>query len=254
MAIALKSAREVRLMRAAGLVVAEVLNLMRESVAPGVTTRELDRLAYELIVRRGGQPAFLGYHGFPASICTSVNEEIVHGIPGDRVLAEGDIIAIDVGVILEGYHGDAAITLPVGRVSPEAERLIAATEGAFHAGAAQAVAGKRLGDIGAAIQSYAEERGFSVVREYTGHGVGRAMHEEPTVLNYGRPGTGLRLRAGMTLAIEPMLTAGNGMTRVLADGWTVVTADGSLAAHYEHTVLVTDDDPVLLTAPGTTVL
>lgn len=254
MAIALKSAREVARMRAAGLVVAEVLALMRERVQPGITTRELDRLAHDLITRRGGVPSFLGYQGFPASICASVNEEIVHGIPGDRVLAEGDIISVDVGVILDGYHGDAAITLPVGRVSPEAERLIAATEGAFHAGAAQAVAGQRLGDIGAAIEGYATAQGFEVVREYTGHGVGRKMHEEPTVFNYGRPGTGLRLRSGMTLAIEPMLAAGSARTRVLSDGWTVVTADGSLAAHYEHTVLVSEDGPVLLTAPGEDVL
>jgi len=254
MAIALKSAREIGLMRAAGLVVAEVLDLMRERVAPGITTRELDRLAYELITARGGKPSFLGYHGYPASICASVNEEIVHGIPGDRVLVEGDIISIDVGVIIDGYHGDAAITLPVGQVSDEARRLIAATEGAFRAGAAAAVAGKRLGDIGAAIDSYAAAHGFAVVREYTGHGVGRAMHEEPTVFNYGRPGTGLRLRPGMTLAIEPMLTSGSARTRVLPDGWTVVTADGALAAHYEHTVLVTEDEPVLLTAPAESVV
>lgn len=236
-------------MKAAGAIVAEVLALMRELVQPGVTTGELDRRAYELITARGGQPSFLGYHGFPASLCTSVNDEIVHGIPGERVLRDGDIVSVDVGVTFQGFHGDAAITLPVGTVDATAKALIEATEGAFDAGLAQAVPGNRIGDIAAAIQEYAEARGYDLVREYAGHGIGRAMHEEPSVPNVGRPGSGPPLRVGMTLAIEPMLTVGSAETRVLDDEWTVVTADGSLAAHYEHTVLIGADGPVLLTAP-----
>lgn len=248
MAISLKSSREIGYMREAGHVVSDVLELMRRSVRPGVTTAELERLAHELITSRGGIPSFLGYHGYPASICASVNEEIVHGIPGPRVLREGDIVSLDVGVILHGYHGDAAITLPVGAVSDEALALIAATEAAFEAGVAQAVVGNRIGDIAAAIQAVAESRGYDLVREYSGHGVGRSMHEEPSVPNVGRAGTGVRLRAGMTLAIEPMLAVGSAETRELPDGWTVVTADGSLAAHYEHTVLIANEGPELLTA------
>ncbi len=247
--VTIKSSREVARMRQAGSIVAEVLALMRERVGPGVTTGELDRLARERIAARGGRPSFLGYEGYPASICTSVNEEIVHGIPGRRVLQSGDIVSIDVGVEYEGYHADAAVTLPVGEVSDEARRLIEATEGAFFAGVKQAVPGKRIGDISAAIQAYAEERGYELVREYTGHGIGREMHEAPQVPNVGRPNTGLPLRPGMTLAIEPMLTAGSAATRVLSDQWTVVTAQGVLAAHYEHTVLITEDGPELLTAP-----
>lgn len=249
MAITLKSVREIERMRAAGAVVAETLDLMRHTVRPGVTTAELDRVAHTLIASHGAVPSFLGYHGFPASICTSVNEEIVHGIPGPRALHEGDIVSVDVGAILHGYHADAAVTLPVGQISDAAQRLIATAEGAFQAGLAQAVAGHRLGDISAAIQAYAEERGFGLVREYSGHGIGREMHEEPTVPNIGRAGTGMRLRVGMTLAIEPMLTLGLPDTEVLEDRWTVVTADRSLAAHYEHTVLIGADGPVLLTAP-----
>ena len=248
MAISIKSAREVELMRAAGHVVAEVLDSMREHVRPGVTTGELNRIAHEAIVSRAAVPSFLGYEGFPGSICTSVNEQIVHGIPGRRRLHEGDIVSLDVGAILKGYHGDAALTLPVGEVSDVARRLIEATEGAFWAGMEHLRAGNRLGDVSAAIQEHAESRGFSLVREFSGHGIGREMHEDPSVPNVGRPGTGLRLRAGMTLAVEPMLTAGEPDADILDDEWTVVTADGSLAAHYEHTVLVTDDGAVLLTA------
>lgn len=254
MAVTIKSAREIAEMRAAGLIVAEVLALMRESVRPGITTGELDRLAQDLISRRGGTPSFLGYGGFPAGICASVNEEIVHGIPGARRLKTGDIISIDVGVYLRGYHADAAITLPVGEVSPEAEALIRVTEEAFQAGIAEAVAGKRIGDIGAAIREYAESRGYGVVRELTGHGIGRELHEAPNVPNFGRPGTGMRLRAGMTLAIEPMLVTGSPETRTLADDWTVVTVDSGLASHYEHTVLITEEKAVLLTAPDTDVI
>lgn len=248
MAISIKSTREIELMRASGEIVGEVLELMRQHVQPGVTTAELDRIAREHIAARGGKPSFLGYHGFPASICASVNEEIVHGIPTGRVLQEGDIISVDVGVIRHGYHGDAALTLPVGMVSDEARRLIETTEGAFQAGIAQAAAGNRLGDISATIQEYAESRGYDLVREYVGHGIGREMHEEPQVPNFGVANTGPRLRSGMVLAIEPMLTIGPAATRVLQDGWTVVTAGGGLAAHYEQTVAITPEGPVLLTA------
>lgn len=250
MAITIKSAREIEAMRAAGRVVAEVLDLLRQCVRPEITTAELDRMAREHITARGAVPSFLGYHGFPGSICTSVNEEVVHGIPGPRVLREGDIISIDVGAILNGFHGDAAITLPVGEVSDEARALLAATEGAFYAGIEQAVPGNRVGDISHAIQVYAESRGFGLIREYSGHGIGRSMHEEPSVPNIGRPGTGPKLRPGMTLAIEPMLSIGDPDTEVLADGWTVVTADRSLSAHYEHTVLITANGPELLTVTG----
>lgn len=247
MAITIKSTRELALMRAAGEVVGEVLELMRQHVQPGITTAELDQIAREHIMARDGKPSFLGYHGFPASICASVNDEIVHGIPGSRVLQEGDIISVDVGVIRHGYHGDAALTLPVGRVSEEAQRMIETTEGAFHAGIANARAGNRLGDISAAIQEYAESRGFELVREYVGHGIGREMHEEPQVPNFGVANTGPRLRQGMTLAIEPMLTIGPATARVQKDGWTVVTAGGGLAAHYEQTIAITPEGAVLLT-------
>jgi len=194
------------------------------------------------------RPSFLGYRGFPAAVCVSVNEEIVHGIPGRRVLEEGDIVSIDLGLIYKGYQADAAVTVGVGRVSPEAERLIRTTEEALMAGIRAARAGARLGDVSWAIQSYAENRGYSVVREYVGHGIGREMHEEPPVPNYGRPGTGLVLRKGMVLAIEPMLVIGDWRTRVLDDGWTVVTADGTLAAHAEHTVAITNGEAEILTA------
>ncbi len=248
MPISIKTAREIERMRAAGQIVGEVLELMRQHVRPGISTVELDQIAREHITARGGKPSFLGYHGFPASICASVNEEIVHGIPGSRVLQEGDIISVDVGVIRHGFHGDAALTLPVGEVSDEARRLIETTEGAFQAGIAKAIVGARLGDISAAIQEYAESRGFELVREYVGHGIGREMHEEPPVPNFGIAGTGPRLRQGMALAIEPMLTIGSPATQVLTDGWTVVTAGGGLAAHYEQTITITPEGPVLLTA------
>jgi methionyl aminopeptidase len=247
MSVTLKSSREVERMRAAGQIVAEAHELLRERMRPGVTTGELNDIAHRHITANGGVPAFLGYHGFPASICTSVNEQIVHGIPGDRVLQEGDIISIDIGVIYQGYHGDAARTLPVGRVSSQAQSLIEATEGSFWAGVEQAYANRRIGDVAAAIQRHAEARGFDVVREYVGHGIGREMHEPPQVPNYGEPGTGRRLRKGMTLAIEPMLNIDGAGTVQLPDGWTVVTASGGYSAHYENTVLITDDAPEILT-------
>lgn len=237
-------------MRAAGRIVAEAHEIMRENVRPGVTTGELNELAHRHITERGGVPSFLGYHGFPASICTSVNEQIVHGIPGKRVLIEGDIISIDIGVIYDGFHGDAARTLAVGRISAEHQQLIEAAEGSFWAGIEQARADKHLGDVGAAIEAYAEARGFAVVREYVGHGIGREMHEAPQVPNYGRPGSGRRLRSGMTLAIEPMLNIGGAETIALDDGWTVVTASGGYSAHYENTVLITEGEPEVLTLAG----
>lgn len=247
MSVTLKSAREVERMRAAGQIVAETHALLREHVRPGVTTGELNDLAHRHITGREGVPSFLGYHGFPASICTSVNEQIVHGIPGERVLHEGDIVSIDVGVIYDGFHGDAARTLAVGTVSDQHRRLIEVTEGSFWAGIEQAREGMHLGDVGAAIEAYAEAREFSVVREYVGHGIGREMHEAPQIPNYGTPGTGRRLRSGMTLAVEPMLNIGGSETRTMDDHWTVVTASGGYSAHYENTVLITGDEPELLT-------
>ena len=232
-------------MRRAGRIVAEVLEGMRARVAPGVTTAELDELAKVAIRNHNAIASFKGYppgsaHPFPASICASINEELVHGLPGPRVLQEGDIISIDVGAILHGYHGDAAITLPVGRVNPETQKLLEVTEGALDAGIAAARVGNRSGDISAAIQSYVESRGYNVVREYTGHGIGRKMHEDPQVPNYGQPGKGVRLRKGMTIALEPMVLAGDSCVQVLDDHWTVVSCDGKLTAHFEHTIAITD--------------
>lgn len=247
MAVVLKSDREIGLIRQGGRILAEVLQKLVERIRPGLNTAEIDRFVREEFDRRGVYPSFLGYRGFPAAVCVSVNEEIVHGIPGRRVLEEGDIVSIDLGVIYKGYQADAAITVGVGKISPEAERLIRTTEEALLAGIRAAKAGARLGDISWAIQSWAESRGYSVVREYVGHGIGREMHEEPPVPNYGRPGTGIVLRKGMVLAIEPMLVVGDWQTRVLDDGWTVVTADGTLAAHAEHTIAITNGEAEILT-------
>jgi len=239
-------------MRRAGRVVAEVLESMREWVAPGVTTGELDERAEALIRRRNAVPSFKGYppgspNPFPASICASVNAELVHGIPGPRVLEEGDIVSIDVGVILDGYQGDAAVTLPVGQISQEARRLLEVTEGALYAGIMAARAGGYSGDVSAAIQRHVEGHGYDVVREYTGHGIGREMHEDPQVPNYGRPGQGVRLRKGMTVALEPMVLAGGRCVRVLDDRWTVASCDGKLTAHFEHTIAITDGEAEILT-------
>jgi len=251
--IIIKTAEEVRTMREAGRIVGEVLALMREKVRPGVSTLELDRLAESWIRKRGAIPSFLGYppgsrNPFPATICASVNEELVHGIPSARrVLQEGDIITVDVGAFYRGYHGDAAITLPVGTISPEAQALLEVTSDALNAALAQATAGRRLGDISHAIQTCVESRGYYVTRIYTGHGIGRHLHEDPQVLNYGQAGQGVLLRRGMTLAIEPMVLIGSGQTRTLADGWTVVSANGRLTAHFEHTVAITDGEPEILT-------
>jgi methionyl aminopeptidase len=247
MAITIKTAAQIEAMRRAGRLVARTLAEVGAHVKPGVTTRELDRLAEEIIRKAGGVPSFKGYNGFPASVCASINDEIVHGIPGKRALRVGDILALDIGAILEGWHGDAAVTLPVGPVSEEAERLLLAGREALAAGVAAARGGAYLSDIGAAIEACAEAHGFSVVREYVGHGIGRRMHEEPQVQNFGPAGKGPILRPGMTLAVEPMLNAGGAGTRVQPDQWTVVTSDGSLSVHFEHTIAITDGEPDILT-------
>ncbi len=246
--ITLKSAAELKRMRQAGKVVAATHELLSRIIRPGVTTTELDRAAEEFMRHVGAIPSFKGFRGFPASICTSVNEVVVHGIPDKRILAEGDIIGVDIGAIVDGFHGDAARTYPVGQVSQKAQKLMQVTEEALHEGIAQATIGKRLGDISHAIQVYVEKAGFSVVREFVGHGIGRTMHEPPEIPNFGPAGKGPRLRAGMTLAIEPMVNIGGAEVQVLPDQWTVVTCDAELSAHYEHTVAVTEDGPVILTA------
>lgn len=251
--IALKSEVEVEKMRRSNAIVAEILTEMREWVAPGVTTAELDQKAEDVIRRHGAVPSFKGYppgsaHPFPATICASVNDQLVHGIPGPRVLEEGDIISIDVGAILDGYHGDGAVTLPVGEVGPEAKELMAVTEGSLDAGIAAATAGGRSGDISAAIQTYVEERGYEVVREYTGHGIGTKMHEDPQVPNHGKPGRGVPLRQGMTIALEPMVLIGSPRVQVLDDHWTVASRNGKLTAHFERTIAITDGEADILTA------
>ncbi len=245
--ITIKSKQELAYMREAGRIVALAFAELKKAIEPGVTTGELDRLAQDFILAQGGRPAFLGLYGFPASICTSVNEEVVHGIPGLRKLENGDIISIDIGVEINGYFGDGAVTFPVGEISAEAKRLLQVTEEALYAGIARARVGYRLSDISHAIQEYVESRGFSVVRDYVGHGIGKSMHEEPQVPNFGRPGRGPRLRPGMTLAIEPMINAGTHEVCLCADNWTVVTKDAKLSAHFEHTVAVTDGEPEILT-------
>lgn len=244
-----RSREELRLMRAAGRVVAEMHDRIRAAIRPGITTGELDVIGREVLASRGASSNFLGYHGFPAVICASPNDVIVHGIPGPTVLQEGDIISIDCGAIVEGWHGDAAFTAPVGEVSPEAARLLEVTERSMMAGIAAMVPGGRMGDVGEAVQSVVEAAGYSVVREYVGHGIGRAMHEKPEVPNHGRRGKGTKLTRGMTLALEPMVNVGEPDTFLTEDGWTVVTADGSLSAHFEHTVALTDHGPEILTRP-----
>ncbi|NPV44229.1 MAG: type I methionyl aminopeptidase [Firmicutes bacterium] len=245
--IVLKSRRELAFMREAGRIVAETFEVLKKSVKPGITTKELDIIAEEYINSRGARAAFKGYRGFPASICTSVNEEVVHGIPGSRVLEDGDIISIDVGVVFNGYCGDAAATFPVGDITEEALKLIQVTEGCFYRGLEYAKPGYRLTDISHAIQEYVESNGFSVVRDYVGHGIGQKMHEDPQIPNFGPPGKGPRLTAGMTLAIEPMVNIGEYHVMTKEDNWTVVTKDGSLSAHYEHTIAITDNEPEILT-------
>lgn len=235
-------------MKEAGRISARALRLVGEAVKPGVTTADLDELAESVIRAEGAIPAFKGYHGFPATLCTSVNCQVVHGIPSRGVtLRPGDVVSVDVGAVINGYYGDNAATFAVGEVSQEAERLLATTKASLDAGIAQCIAGNRLYDIGSAVQQVAEAEGFGVVREYVGHGIGRAMHEDPNVPNYGKAGTGPKLEVGMVLAIEPMINAGTFQVDALEDGWTVVTRDGALSAHFEHTVAIMDSGPLILT-------
>ena len=246
--IVLKSRPEIEQMRVAGRMVAEILELLREKVAPGVTTGELDRLAETECRKRKAKPAFKGYGGFPFTICASPNEQVVHGFADETPLREGDILSIDYGVIYGGFYGDSAITIPVGRIDQERSRLLQATERSLGLGIAAAVAGNRLSDISHAVQSFVEGEGFSVVREFVGHGIGRQLHEAPQIPNFGPPGQGPRLKAGMTLAIEPMINAGACGVKILDDGWTAVTIDGKPSAHFEHTVAITEEGPQILTA------
>ena len=247
--IVCRSAAELEQMREAGRLVGEVLTELAAAVAPGVSTADLDDLAEKRIRQAGATPAFKGYHGYPATICASINDEVIHGIPsGRRVLNEGDIISIDVGASLDGYFGDSALTLPVGKISEPAAALLRVTEEALYKAIDEAKPGNRVSDIGHAVQKHVEAYGFSVVREFVGHGIGQRMHEEPQIPNYGEPGHGPRLAEGMVLAIEPMVNAGTAAVKVLADGWTAVTRDKSLSAHFEHTVAVTAGEPWILTA------
>ena len=247
--ITLKSPHEIEAMRLAGKITAAARALAREMVKPGVTTQQIDKAVYHFIKSQGAIPSFLHYNGYPASVCVSVNDEIIHGIPGSRVLQEGDIVSVDVGAYIGGYHGDCAGTYPCGQVSDEALRLIRVTQDSFFEGLKYAREGYRLSDISAAVQKYVEANGYSVVREYVGHGIGRNMHEAPEIPNYGKPGHGPRLLRGMTIAVEPMVNEGTAAIRQMPDGWTVRTADGKNAAHYENTILITAGDPELLTDP-----
>jgi len=245
-----KSRDQIAIMRRAGRVVTEMHEVCIEAAKPGATTLDVDAVAREVLERRGARSNFLGYHGFPAVVCTSPNEVIVHGIPSEAVvLEEGDIFSIDCGAIIEGWHADAAITVPIGEIDEESQRLIDVTRESLEAAIEQVVAGNRLGDLGAAVEGRAEAAGFTVVREYVGHGIGTAMHEEPQVPNYGPSGRGMKLKEGLVLAIEPMVNAGGPETEVLADGWTVVTRDGRRSAHFEHTIAVTEHGPEVLTLP-----
>jgi methionyl aminopeptidase len=248
MPIVIKSQRELELMQEGGRIVATVLGAIREKLRPGQTTKEIDQIAEQTVAKLGATASFKGLYGFPASICISINDEIVHGIPSpSRVLEEGDIVSLDFGAFYEGLHADSAVTLPVGKVSEEARRLLLCTEKGLERGIAQARAGRRLGDISWAIQAYGEAKGYGIVRQYVGHGVGRNLHEEPQVPNFGPPGRGVSLRPGMTLAIEPMYNVGTEKTQVLDDKWTVVTEDRKLSAHFEHTIAITEGEPLVLT-------
>lgn len=243
-----KTEAELAVMRQAGRIVAEILDELEKAVAPGVTTWDLDQLAERLIAQKGAKPAFKGYNGFPAVLCASVNEEVVHGIPSrKKKLQEGDLMKLDFGVKYQGFFGDSARTVPVGQVSDEARRLLETTRDALMRGIAAMVVGNRLGDVGAAVQSHVEGRGFTVVRDFVGHGIGKALHEPPQVPNYGEAGSGMKLRAGMVIALEPMVNAGTAQVRVLDDDWTAVTADNKWSAHWEHTVAITDRGPEILT-------
>ncbi len=247
--ISIKSSRDLQAMREACRISAQALQLAGSMVQPGITTGEIDREVRRFIEKAGAKPSFLGYGGFPASACISVNDTVIHGIPGTRVIREGDIVSVDVGAYYNGYHGDNAATFAAGAISAEAQALLDATEQSLYEGIRAAQAGNRAGDIGAAVQRYVEARGYSVVRQYVGHGVGTDLHEDPNVPNFGTPGRGPRLLPGMTIAIEPMINVGTPEVMTLKDKWTVVTADGSLSAHFEHTVAITSDGPVILTRP-----
>jgi len=244
--IIIKSHREIEQLKKSNTMVAEVFEKLKAMIAPGITTKELDQVAEEYILSKGAQPAFKGYRGFPATLCISINEEVVHGIPSQRRLKEGDIVSLDVGVNFVGYYGDAALTLPVGEVDPEAKKLLGVTEKALYIGIEKAKVGNRLFDISYAIQRWVESQGFSVVRDFVGHGIGKDLHEEPQVPNFGAPHQGPRLEKGMVFALEPMVNEGTFEVRVLPDGWTVVTADGKRSAHFEHTIAVTDDGAEIL--------
>jgi methionyl aminopeptidase len=248
MAIVIKTAKEVEKMRRAGEIVREVLHAVRAMVKPGVTTLELENVAEAMIAEAGAKPAFKGYHGFPCVLCTSLNDQVVHGIPSAKtVLREGDILSVDCGAVIDGYYGDSAITIPVGKVAPTTQRLLDVTQGSLTRAIETVRPGAMLGDVGAAVQEMVEAEGFSVVKEFVGHGIGTRMHEDPQIPNFGERGRGVRLREGMVLAIEPMVNAGTDAVRVLKDGWTAVTEDGSLSAHFEHTVAVTKDGAAILT-------
>jgi len=245
--ISVKNKDQIKLMKEAGRITGEALALAGEAIKPGVTTKQLDTIIRHHIEKNGAKPGFLGYGGFPGSACISVNDQVIHGIPGPRVLVEGDIVKIDTGAVYKGFNGDSAATFAVGRVSEEAAKLIEVTRESFWRGIAEAKPGNRIGDIGFAIQSYVEENGFSVVRRYVGHGIGEELHESPDVPNFGTKGRGVRLCSGMTIAVEPMVNIGGADVTELPDKWTVVTADGTLSAHYEHTIAITDDGPIVLT-------
>ena len=245
--IYIKSSTEIAKMKVSGRIVFETLKEVERHIKAGVTTKELDQIAKKYILSQGAKPSFLGYNGYPASICASVNEVVIHGIPSNKELKDGDIISIDVGAVKDGYHGDAARTFAVGEVSPEAKRLIDVTKQSFFEGLKFARHGERLGSVQAAIQKHVEENGFGIVRNYCGHGIGKDMHESPEIPNHGTFGRGIKLTKGMTIAVEPMVTYGSYHTTTLSDGWTVVSLDRSLAAHYENTILITDGDPILLT-------
>ncbi len=248
--VEIKNRDEIALMRDAGRIVCEILDELQKSVAPGISTWELDRIAESLIYKKGAKPAFKGYLGFPCCLCASVNYEVVHGIPSKkRKLEQGDLIKLDFGVVFKGYYGDSARSIPVGTVSDEAKALIEATRESLEKGIAAVVGGNRIGDIGHAVQSVVEPRGFSVVRDFVGHGIGKKLHEQPQIPNFGEPGTGMKLREGMVLAIEPMVNAGTFQVEMLDDEWTAVTLDRRLSAHFEHTVVVTNNGPEVLTRP-----
>ena len=248
MAIIIKSQREIDLMRQAGKIAAGARTLARQMIEPGITTKAINKEVFNFINKSGAEPTFLGYSGYPASICISINDQVIHGIPSkDVILQDGDIVKVDVGAFIGGYHGDSARTFAVGNISDEAKKLIRVTEECFWQGLKKLEIGARLGDVGAAIEGHVKENGCSVVRKYIGHGIGRNLHESPDVPNYGTPGRGQRLMAGMTLAIEPMVCLGSAEVHELADGWTVVTADGSLSAHYENSIAITESDPIMLT-------